>query len=451
MSDLYRKEVPMYGSLVDMVETINHRELERQPAAGKPLIDDDKLKRLSAERHGAIRVGTAAELSTIRRLFAVMGMYPVSYYDLTEAGIPVHSTAFRPIDQDELSACPFRIFTSLLRLDLVKDSSLKKQAQTLLNKRQIFTKDALQLIQTFEQQKGLTENQASDFVNQALQTFRWHRQANVDLQTYERFLHTHSLLADIVCFKGPHINHLTPRTLNIDHAQQQMGEYGLDAKAIIEGPPKRAYPILLRQTSFKALTEKVEFLNSADQTQPGSHSARFGEIEERGMALTPKGRALYDLLLNEVRQVVVNPEDNIDEYYRQLEIIFKRFPDDIQQIRQQGLAYFRYSPGSQKTGPFPDDLDSLIDKNLIHFTPITYEDFLPVSAAGIFRSNLAEGKTRHFSRSPNQQAFERDLGCAVINEFEHYAGIQRDSLQGCVQRLGMNQKQQATIVNQVSD
>ncbi len=26
----------------------------------------------------------------------------------------------------------------------------------------------------------------------------------------------------------------------------------------------------------------------------GTHTARFGEIEQRGVALTPKGRQLYD-------------------------------------------------------------------------------------------------------------------------------------------------------------
>ena len=38
------------------------------------------------------------ELAGLRRLFAVMGMYPVGYYDLSPAGVPVHSTCFRPID-----------------------------------------------------------------------------------------------------------------------------------------------------------------------------------------------------------------------------------------------------------------------------------------------------------------------------------------------------------------
>jgi uncharacterized glyoxalase superfamily metalloenzyme YdcJ len=39
-------------------------------------------------------------------------------------------------------------------------------------------------------------------------------------------------------------------------------------------------PILLRQTSFKALTEGVRFVG--DDGAPGHHTARFGEIEQRG-------------------------------------------------------------------------------------------------------------------------------------------------------------------------
>ena len=43
--------------------------------------------------------------------------------------------------------------------------------------------------------------------------------------------------------------------------------------------------------------------------------------------------------------------------------------------------------------------------------PITYEDFLPVSAAGIFRSNLGSEEQRNYSAN-EARPFERDLGCA---------------------------------------
>ena len=43
----------------------------------------------------------------MRRLFAVMGMFPVGYYDLTPAGVPVHSTAFRAVSTEALISVHF--------------------------------------------------------------------------------------------------------------------------------------------------------------------------------------------------------------------------------------------------------------------------------------------------------------------------------------------------------
>ena len=37
---------------------------------------------------------------------------------------------------------------------------------------------------------------------------------------------------------------------------------GIPAKEVVEGPPRRKHPILLRQTSFKALEEPVRFLGA---------------------------------------------------------------------------------------------------------------------------------------------------------------------------------------------
>lgn len=120
MSAMYQQEVPQYGTLLELVADVNLAVLENNPKLHEQLANADELARLNVERHGAIRVGTAEELSTLRRIFAIMGMYPVSYYDLSQAGVPVHSTAFRPIDEASLSRNPFRMFTSLLRTGSLK-------------------------------------------------------------------------------------------------------------------------------------------------------------------------------------------------------------------------------------------------------------------------------------------------------------------------------------------
>ncbi len=436
MSAMYRDEVPAYGTLMTLVARVNDETLAADPALKERLEATDSLARISEERHGAIRLGTPEELSTMRRAFAVMGMFPVGYYDLSTAGVPVHSTAFRPVEDDSLKRNPFRVFTSLLRLDLIADEDLRAEAATVLAGRRIFTDGALALIDKAEREGGLAQADATRFVTEVLETFRWHDKAIVSAQMYTRLHDAHRLIADVVSFRGPHINHLTPRTLDIDAVQARMPDHDIAPKAVVEGPPTRACPILLRQTSFKALEEAVSFIGDDGAWKPGSHTARFGEIEQRGIALTPKGRALYDKLLTDTRAVVRPAADgsNAAQYVAALGDVFKAFPDDWNGIRTAGLGYFRYSltaKGKAAAGR-RTDLETAIAEGLVQFDPIVYEDFLPVSAAGIFQSNLGDDATQEFAASPNQVMFERDLGASVLDEFAHYAEIERSSVEACL-------------------
>lgn len=138
-----------------MVEQVNQRVLQESPEIAEQLQHSGELERLTTERHGAIRVGTASELATIGRLFTVMGMQPVGYYDLSPAGAPVHSTAIRAVLEATLQRSPFRVFTSLLRLELFDNPELCELAASLLAKRNIFTPRALQLIERCETDGGL--------------------------------------------------------------------------------------------------------------------------------------------------------------------------------------------------------------------------------------------------------------------------------------------------------
>ena len=426
MSHMYRTEVPLYGDLVELVAAINAKVLAQQPELAASLARTDDLERIDLERHGAIRVGTPQELAMLRRVFAVMGMFPVGYYDLAVAGVPVHSTAFRPLDSASLSRNPFRVFCSLLRLELIENAELRQQAADILAKRNIFTDKAVALVAKAEADGGLDAADAQAFVAEALETFRWHSDATVSLETYQQLHDAHRLIADVVSFRGPHINHLTPRTLDIDAAQDGMVAAGIDAKAVIEGPPRRACPILLRQTSFKALNEPVNFLGDGGK---GSHTARFGEIEQRGLALTPKGRALYDQLLDQARAAEGSTGD---DYYTRLSNAFAAFPDDWATLRREGLGYFRYQltdagralPAAERDLP----AEVLIERGLASADPIVYEDFLPVSAAGIFQSNLGGGEQRAYSQQANQAAFEAALGATVGDAFALYAAIEQASL-----------------------
>ncbi|HCV96504.1 hypothetical protein D3C87_428500 [compost metagenome] len=430
MSTMYRTEVPLYGTLVDLVAEINDAVLTANPALAEQLDRTDERTRLDQERHGAIRVGTAEELATLGRLFAVMGMHPVGYYDLSVAGVPVHSTAFRPRTAKALAHNPFRVFTSLLRLELIEDAALREESARILAQRRIFTDTALALIDQAERDGGLGEEDARRFVIASLETFRWHGDATVSLPTYHALHDAHRLIADVVSFRGPHINHLTPRTLDIDAAQAAMLARGIDAKAVVEGPPPRRCPILLRQTSFKALQEPVHF-PSGDAADAGTHTARFGEIEQRGLALTPKGRALYDQLLAQARDSGGAGSTGQD-YPTRLATAFQAFPDDHATLRREGLGYYRYAltaagrANPAAVGDLP--AEALIAAGLASADPIVYEDFLPVSAAGIFQSNLGGEEQRAYAAHANREAFEQALGMPVEDEFAIYARLQAESL-----------------------
>lgn len=416
LSAMYRAEVPQYGELLTLVADVNAEVLRRDDEAARRLAASGDLARLSEERHGAIRVGTAEELATIARAFAVMGMQPVSYYNLAPAGVPVHSTAFRPVEPEALRRNPFRVFCSLLRLELIEDAVLRAEAAETLARRDIFTAGARELIDAAERDGGLDEAQADRFVDELLETFRWHAEATVDAPTYARLVGAHRLIADVVSFKGPHINHLTPRTLDIDAAQAAMPARGIAPKETIEGPPARACPILLRQTSFKALEEPIAF-PSSDGSTAGVHTARFGEIEQRGAALTPAGRALYDAALASKN--------------------FSALPDNWSALRRQGLAWFRYGADLKAAATQDDDLEGLISAGAVTAEPITYEDFLPVSAAGIFQSNLgSEARDSGYAADPAKAEFEQALGRPVLDEMALYQAEQDASLAEALNAVG---------------
>ncbi|MEG2880550.1 MAG: VOC family protein [Comamonas sp.] len=430
MSAMYRQEVPQYGTLLELVADINRATLERNPELRQQLQEAGELDRIDVERHGAIRLGTPEELATMRRVFRVMGMHPVGYYDLSVAGVPVHATAFRPVDDAALRINPFRVFTSLLRLELIADPALRAQAQEILAQRRIFTPRALELTRQCELEGGLDAEQAAEFVHETTQTFRWHSEATVSHDTHQLLLAAHRLIADVVSFKGPHINHLTPRTLDIDAAQAEMPRRGVAAKDVVEGPPRRRHPILLRQTSFKALEEAIVF---AGDGAAGAHTARFGEIEQRGAALTAAGRALYDRLLGQVRSMG-NAGSTGNDYEARLTAVFAEFPDDLEAMRDQQLAFFRYAvrdPAALARAAASGagfDLAALLREHIVQARPIIYEDFLPVSAAGIFQSNLGGAEQKSYASNAAKELFEAALQAPVADEIALYAQSQQASI-----------------------
>ncbi|KKK17715.1 hypothetical protein P175DRAFT_0504868 [Aspergillus ochraceoroseus IBT 24754] len=449
LSEMYKSEVPLYGDLVDLVWKADAEAVRASQAHSGPNVinpDDVLPSRHRVERHGAIRLGTAHELATIRRMFAVMGMFPVGYYDLSIAGFPMHATAFRPKSREALARHPFRVFTTVLRMELLTERTrdLVKEA---LKQRNIFSDRLIHLIEEAEMQGQLQTKMYEEFIKEGLETFRWHSQATVTMEEYQILKAEHPLIADIVSFPSCHINHLTPRTIDIDLVQKMMQDHGMPAKERIEGPPRRVCPILLRQTSFKALEETVYFQDSLGQFVKGSHTARFGEVEQRGYALTRQGRQLYDRILARVNTEAAEKEADFAQYDEILTKHFKEFPDSMHELWEQKLAYFCFKLNTEgeksleSRKVYSMTLKQLLDDKILEYEPITYEDFLPLSAGGIFNSNL--GKTPKAKRlmmdaDADLDGFQRMLGASITDEFYLYEQRQYNSLESCRAQLGLD-------------
>ncbi|BEI91194.1 uncharacterized protein CcaverHIS019_0400140 [Cutaneotrichosporon cavernicola] len=476
LSDMYRTEVPLYGNLVAIVGEVDAKVLAARGEEPSSL-----PVRNSVERHGAIRLGTACEMRLILRLFALLGMHPVGYYDLSVVGFPLHGTAFRPVSEDELRKNPFRVFTTVLRPGLIASTTVRKLAENILAERQLFSPALCSLLDKADNPEGvlsLTASDADTLIAESLKIFKWHSRSTVPLRTYRRLMREHPMVADVVCFPSAHINHLTPRTLDIDAVQAEMVNQGLPAKESIEGPPAgRKCEILLRQTSFKALEEKVAFVGGDDageyssgtesnggttrKTVDGTHTARFGEVEQRGAAVTRKGRELYDQLLAEATAQLERwkQEGKKKELNEALATTFRAYPDDWDQLRTQGLVYFRYKVAKEsasKSGAVQEglaagqlvDMEALLRAGAVVCEPITYEDFLPLSAAGIFTSNLSlggpnEATERKLEKMEEQSnasraELEQLLGCVIPSEIDLYDELQAASVKACEEALGLS-------------
>ncbi|MFE5158395.1 2-oxoadipate dioxygenase/decarboxylase family protein [Streptomyces sp. NPDC056697] len=445
LSDMYGREVPAYTTLVDVSREVNEDVLRARGADAERL---GSIGRVTAERHGAIRVGTPQELGQVARVFGALGMHPVGFYDLREAAasaVPVVSTAFRPVDGEELARNPFRVFTSLLTTADPRffDADLRSRLETFLAGRELFPPELLALADRATAEHGLPEEDAERFLHLAVSAFELSPEP-VDKVWYETLERISAVAADIGGVRSTHINHLTPRVLDIDELYRRMTDRGIQMIDTIQGPPAWKGPdILLRQTSFRALDEPRAMRLADGGVTTGALRVRFGEVEARGIALTHDGRALYDRLLTLVdHEVARHPGVDRGELARG--VWEEHLPHTERELAARGLGWFTYhmATGRPRDGNRPPaTLGELLERGWLRAEPIVYEDFLPRSAAGIFQSNLSgEGV-----RDNGQEGTAHDaawlsgaIGRDVLDPFALYARQQNDSLARAARELGLD-------------
>lgn len=449
LSQMYGEEVPAYNTLVDVSTAVNEDFLARHGAEAERL---GSIGRVTAERHGAIRVGSATELAQVARVFAAFGMYPVGFYDLRDASkssVPVVSTAFRPVDPEELAKNPFRVFTSMLAADDPRffDAQLQKELQEFIGNRVLFTEELLSLADLAADQGGLDEAQAEQLLTQATGVFELSDEP-VDHAWYKKLEAISAVAADVGGVSTTHINHLTPRVLDIDDLYDRMEDLGITMIDEIQGPPGWDGPdILLRQTSFRALAEERVFRYEDGSVDRGELRVRFGEVEQRGIALTPAGRELYDRMVSETDRRLAEDQASGVRVEVARTVWEESLPRTEKEMALRGLAYFTFTVNREAStqtaasfGPEPVSLKKLIEADVVIAEPIVYEDFLPRSAAGIFQSNL----TDEGSRDDAQLGTDYDItvlsqivGREVADPYDLYQRQQDASIASIQNQLGI--------------
>ncbi|MCW5756983.1 MAG: VOC family protein [Phycisphaeraceae bacterium] len=218
-------------------------------------------------------------------------------------------------------------------------------------------------------------------------------------------------------------------------------------KDFTEGPASDT-PILLRQDAYKALTESVTFVEADGSEVKASHTARFGEIEQRFYATTPAGRAMYDQCLAAFEEARANyptlAKDDEDAFLEVQRNAFAIFPKDLQGLLDRNIVYAQYAAtdaGREARGRIPvTDMLHLVSLGYASREGLRYEDFLPISAAGIFASNLNQyGTASTASKRPeySREQLEAIMGRPIIDTDTVYAAIDARSRLETYNALGL--------------
>ena len=169
---------------------------------------------------------------------------------------------------------------------------------------------------------------------------------------------------------------------------------------------------------------------------------RFGEVESRGIALTPAGLDQYATALRQADDLVA--ESGVDTPTALRTAWSTCFPRTEADLIAAGLAAYTVEPNPDRRndGVAPTaDIKHLIDAGFLTATPIVYEDFLPRSAAGIFRSNLDSDPEVLASSGPDLYSFSGSRASSSEQRFYPHALYQQQtdrSLQRALDALGIN-------------
>jgi uncharacterized glyoxalase superfamily metalloenzyme YdcJ len=119
----------------------------------------------------------------------------------------------------------------------------------------------------------------------------------------------------------------------------------------------------------------------------------------------------------------------------------------MRELLKAGMIYGRYSATSEgmnaDPATLPLDRFALVEQGFARVEGLRYEDFLPVSAAGIFASNLNQYGTKSTAAVKpqyTQAQLEAVMGRGIISTDEQYEAIEAASLMQMYSKLRLLDK-----------
>ena len=139
------------------------------------------------------------------------------------------------------------------------DASTQARLEAFFAARELFSPELLVLADEAAAARELHASAAERFLTLATRSFAL-SSIPIERDWYDHLAAISAVAADIGGVPATHLNHLTPRVLDIDDLYARMSARGVAMISEIQGPPAWDGPdVLLRQTSFRALAERRRF------------------------------------------------------------------------------------------------------------------------------------------------------------------------------------------------
>ena len=323
------------------------------------------------------------------------------------------------------------------------DAETQARLEEFVGARTLFGPELLELADRSADQGGLDAADADRFLDLATAAFELSTEP-VDHDWYFALERISAVAADIGGVPSTHINHLTPRVLDIDDLYQRMEARGITMIDEIQGPPDWEGPdVLLRQTSFKALAEERQFRHA-----DGSVRARLAAGPVRGgraarrRAHRPGARPLRPDGRRGRRPPRRGAGRHAPGSRWPAEVWRENLPNTERELALQRTGVLHLPRGDPASFDRRRALSlrELVEAGVLVPEPIVYEDFLPRSAAGIFQSNLTDEGSRDddlLGTPYDLDTLSEVIGRPIADPTLLYEAQQSASLAAAAEQLGL--------------